>query len=454
MPLQEVVDRREERITHRLLLPGRIEQLQQRRQHRDGGGERDQHACACDLAELGNTLVVGRYETEEAGRGGHRRQRQRHGGAAGRLFQRLGQIVVLEALGSVADAVLDAEVDAEADEQHCERNRQQVQRTHHQQPDRRRDRQADEQVDEDGEDDLGRMQREPEDQQDHQDRADAVGDRAVLHGGVFLIGDRDRAGQANPRLIFAREIQLRRSSSDRIGCVLAGLQCIEIEHRLELDEGALVGIGQRLVAGQRAPGKIGVALVEDILDRLRDHVEGPRGAVELDVAALDADKSRFQRAGQPADGRIARHDLDQGCCRLELAGDLAELLGRQEQQAVLVEELTRAERRHRLEVRGVALQFLLEGGRRGACQLRRRRIDHGQNRAVAIERLVELLIAQPPVQLRGNQRVDVSVDGEMLGCVIARDGRENEPNEQRQSGKSGTGSDDLDDYACQHTFSF
>ena len=75
------IDRRQERVADRLLFAGRVEQFQQRRQHRDAGEERDQHADAGDLAEFGDALVVGRQEAEEAGRRRHRRERERHRGA-------------------------------------------------------------------------------------------------------------------------------------------------------------------------------------------------------------------------------------------------------------------------------------------------------------------------------------------------------------------------------------
>src|SRR6185312_8228529 len=90
-----------------------------------------------------------------------------------------------------------------------------------------------------------------------------------------------------------------------IGCCLAGLERVVVKHRLEFDEGPLVGRRQRLVAGELTPGEVCTALVEDVLHRLSNHVEGTRSAVELDLAALHSGKSRFQGAGQSADRRIA-----------------------------------------------------------------------------------------------------------------------------------------------------
>ena len=213
-------------------------------------------------------------------------------------------------------------------------------------------------------------------------------------------------------------------------------------------------IGQRLLAQQLAPGERGGALVEDVLDRLCDQVEWPRGAVELDLPALHARKSGLQRAGQPADRGIAGHDFDQGCCGLELAGELSELVHRKEQQPVLVEELTGAERLQRHEVLGIAPQPLFERARRRLRQFRCRRLDYRKDGAVPIERLIELLVALAPVQFGRDQRVDIGVDGEVLRCVEARRHRQCEREKQGESGKSGTGFDNRDDNTCQHIFSF
>ena len=166
---------------------------------------------------------------------------------------------------------------------------------------------------------------------------------AFLHGGELLVGDRHRPGQADPGTVVAGEIEIDGRLADRVGGSLARLQCLKIEHRLDLDEGALVGIGQRGVAHQRAPGERGVALVQDVLDGLGDHRERPRGAVQRELSSLDAGQAGFQCRGQAAQAGIAGHDLDQRRRRLELAGHLADLLGRQEQQPVLVEKLPAAE---------------------------------------------------------------------------------------------------------------
>ncbi len=199
---------------------------------------------------------------------------------------------------------------------------------------------------------------------------------------------------------------------------------------------------------------VAVALVQHVLDRLGDQVEGPLGIVELDLPALDAGKAGFQRAGQTADRGIAGHDLDQGRCGFELAGDLADLLRRQEQQPVLLEELAGTERRHRLEILGVAGKLLGERLGRGTGEFRRRRLDHGENQPFPVERLLELVVALAPVEVGRNQRVDVGVDGEVAGRVEARPDREEQRENDDGNGKPRTRSDNRDNNTGQHIVSF
>jgi len=99
------------------------------------------------------------------------------------------------------------------------------------------------------------VQRQPEDDQHDQHRSDAVPHRAVLHGGELFIGNGNRAGQAHPGIEFAGQIEVFGRLADGVGGGLAGFKGVEIQDRLELDEGAAVGIGQRLVADQFAPRK-------------------------------------------------------------------------------------------------------------------------------------------------------------------------------------------------------
>ena len=118
------------------------------------------------------------------------------------------------------------------------------------------------------------MQRHPENQQHHQHGTDAVDDSAVLNGGEFFVGHRNRPGQPHPRAIFPGEIEIFRGLPDRVAAVLAGLQRIEVEDRLEFDEGSQIRMGQRLVADKFAPGEGRGAVFQDLFDGLRNQLNG------------------------------------------------------------------------------------------------------------------------------------------------------------------------------------
>jgi len=195
-------------------------------------------------------------------------------------------------------------------------------------------------------------------------------------------------------------------------------------------------------------------LVQDVLDRLADQVEGPFGIVELDLTALDAGKPGFQRAGQAADRGIASHDLDQGGCSFKLAGDLADFFHRQEQQPVLFEELAGTQRLHRFEMLGIAGEFCGQCLARGAGELGSRRLDDGENQFFAVERMLELIVALAPVEVGRNQRIDVGVDGEMPGGIVAPSDRQKQGDDDDESGKPRTGSDNGDNNTGQHFVSF
>ncbi len=298
------------------------------------------------------------------------------------------------------------------------------------------------------------MQRHPEDDEHDEDGDDAVEDRAVLDGRIFLVGDRNRAGQPHPRAVLAREIEIGRGLPDRVGGVLAGLQRVVVELRLELDEGAAVGIGQRLVADEFAPGERRRPLVQDVLDRLADQVEGPFGVVELDLPALDAGKPGLQRAGQAADRGIAGHDLDQGAAASSWPVTLPTSSTGRNNSPFFSKNSPEPSGCTDSKCLGVAGQFRGERVAGGAGEFWRRRLDDGQNQFFAVEGVLELIVALAPVEIGRNQLVDVGVDGEMLGRVVARPDRQKQGDDDDESGKPGTGSDNRDNYAGQHFVSF
>ena len=99
---------------------------------------------------------------------------------------------------------------------------------------------------------------------------------------------------------------------------------------------------------------------------------------------------------------------------------------------------------------GIAGQFLHQRGRRDAGELRRRGIHHRERRAVAVERLVELVVALAPIELVRNQRVDVSIDLEILGGVVAPGDRQDQRDKNRNRGEPRTSFNDRYDNTCQH----
>ena len=346
------------------------------------------------------------------------------------MCQRQLQIVDVVAVGAIAHAELDAEIDAEADEQHRERDRDQIERPDDQKAERRRDREPDEQIEKHREDDAAGFQREPEDDQHDDDSAEAVDHHAFLHGREFLVGDRHRTGQAHARAVVLRQLEIARRLADRIGRLLAGLERGEIELRLDVDELALV-VDSVIGAGgieQLVPGEIDRLLRHRLLDRVRRHGKRAQHLVERDLLKLDAREAHLQHFDQAAQARIGGELGDQRLGLRELAGDLLGLLGRQEQEAVAAEELAAARLRDQLESVFVGGQLVRERGRRLARKLRRRRVDNRQDRLEMLrEGLFERDFALTPGQFRRNQRIDVSVNGEMAGRIDAR----NDPQKDR-----------------------
>ena len=172
------------------------------------------------------------------------------------------------AFGTVAHAELDAEIDAEPDEQHEERHRDQVERADQEQAPCHGDRQADRDADRDREDDAERSQRQPQDEEDRQQRCGGIEAGVLLEGAEFVVVDRDQAGLAHPRPIVLGEVQIRGGPGDRIGRRQSGLQRAEVEHRLDLDESPQLARLRRLAAGQHAPGKARRAVGHNVFDRI------------------------------------------------------------------------------------------------------------------------------------------------------------------------------------------
>src|ERR1700739_5063304 len=95
----------------------------------------------------------------------------------------------------------------------------------------------------------------------------------LLQRGEFLILDRPRAGQPQPCLILAGEVEIKRRLPDRLSSLLARLERTIIENRLDLNEAAQIAWLGRLVVDEIAPREARLPPGHDILDRLGKHVE-------------------------------------------------------------------------------------------------------------------------------------------------------------------------------------
>ena len=140
------------------------------------------------------------------------------------MREREVEVIHLEAVGPIAHAVLDAEVDAETDEQHRERDRDQVERPDHQESKRRRYGKTGDQIEKYRKNDPPGLQREIEDTEHDQHGGQAVDDHALLHGRELLVRDRYWSGQAHPRPIVLRQLEIGYSLTNRCGRCMAGLQ--------------------------------------------------------------------------------------------------------------------------------------------------------------------------------------------------------------------------------------
>ena len=68
--------------------------------------------------------------------------------------------------------------------------------------------------------------------------------------------------------------------------------------------------------------------------------------------------------------------------------------------------------------------------------------------------MLELIVALAPVEVGRNQLVDVGVDGEMPGRIVAPSDRQKQRDDDDESGKPRTGSDNGDNNTGQHFVSF
>lgn len=164
------------------------------------------------------------------------------------------ETLVAKTFFAVFDAVLDREIGPETDEQHHERNRDHVERADHQEPERGRHRQANRKRHEDRTDHPLRAQRQPENSQHDNERANPVDRGAVRDGCELFVGKRLLACQAHHSAVTFLQFELFGGGANSGRGLCTGTQCRVVDHRLDRYEcaGGLTGC---IRIDERAPRK-------------------------------------------------------------------------------------------------------------------------------------------------------------------------------------------------------
>ena len=125
-------------------------------------------------------------------------------------------------------------------------------------------------VDEDGEDDAGLFQRQPQNQENNENRHDAVERGAVGDRGEFLIRKGHRSREAHSDALVRRQAQLRNSRPDGLGRLASGLKIVVIEDGLDIDEPPKLRRLRRAPRDQPAPGEGGMLSLCDEIQGVAD----------------------------------------------------------------------------------------------------------------------------------------------------------------------------------------
>ena len=273
----------------------------------------------------------------------------------------------------------------------------------------------------------------------------------LFEGGEFGVVHRHQAGQPHPRLVLAGQIEALRGGGDCLGGGAAGLQRLEIEHRLDLDEAAQLARVRRFAGSQRAPGEMRGTTSQRILDHVGRHRHRRGQRIEPVSAVGDAHQADRQGVEAASEARIGRQGADQRRRLVHPAGNARQLLGRQEQQAVLGEELAALRLIDGAEMRRVGRQCRGEPAAGLLRQLRGRGIDHSQHIALG-KRAHELVGALRPGQLGREQLLDVGGDREMPRCVDGAQAGQRGAQRDHRPGMTGTQLDEANDRRSQHGF--
>ena len=421
LPQQESVEPTERRIAHRGALPGWAQERDERRKQTDAGNERNQHAGTGDDAELRHAAVRSRQEGVEArgDRGGGERQSATD--LAAGIPQRALQIVVVVALGTIANAELDTKIDAQADEEHGKGNRYEVERAEHEQTKRGRHDQPGAKAQHDRDDEAEGAQRDPQQRHDGQEHDRDVERGAIGKRGELLVGERDRTGLSYPETRIGVESKLMRGGPDRRAGALAGLQRAVIEYRLHEHESAqLVRIGG--APGEQAVPRESRRLAgDDGLEgrgQLRQRWEQLVGLRVVLVHALD---EQVERVHEPAQAGVCRQAPQQRLRGDEPLHGLRQRGGRFEQQTLAIEEWPAVGPPY--DAKKPALTRQLLGQRRGRLlgEFRGRAVDDDCDQVrVLREGRIEGPLALAPAHVRRDQPGVVGIDRDVLRRVKKR----------------------------------
>ncbi|VWC29650.1 hypothetical protein BLA15945_06369 [Burkholderia lata] len=453
MAIEVVVDRREPREARRLRFARRREQAQQRGQQRERGEQCDEHPDARDQAQLGHAAIGGRDEREEARRDGRGGQRERHAHRVRGADQRVIDARIAEALLAVLHAVLDREVDAEADEQHHERDRDHVQRTDHREAECGGHDEADEQRDQHRADHPLRAQCQPQDDEHGEQREDAVERRAVFDRREFVVGERLLAGQAHGRAEALLEVERAGRVADHLAGFRAGFQRAVVDHGLHGDERAR-GLPRGIVVDQCAPRERGRLAGQHVVDRRGAACEQLRHRGQFHLAGQQRLAERGgQRRGEPGQARVLREFVDERARARELRGGIGDVLRRQEQQPVVLEERPAAGLGDLADAAGFGVlpQRFGQRMRGGIREFGRGRLDDREDRAVALrERFIDGVAERGKLRFRVDELADVGVDLEMLGDIDAAERGDDERQHDDPDGSAYRPCNESDDERCHH----
>src|SRR5215471_13102759 len=154
-------------------------------------------------------------------------------------------------------------------------------------------------------------------------------------------------------MVTAFKVKVRSDLHNRIGGGAPGFERAEIEYRLDLDKPAQIAGRLRLAAGQREPGKSCRPSRESGFHRVGGHRHGPDEIAKLDVPPRYAQECQRERIERSSKRRIACQSADEIVSPAQAIHGLFDLLNRQEQQSILLEEAAASRLAHGTELFGM-----------------------------------------------------------------------------------------------------